>query len=279
LLARLPKLDLLEMGLPCSGASRAGASKRGLSKMEDHPEVGHLVFAALVILNKTQPAVVLIENVPEYADSASAMILRYQLRDMGYVTHEAIVEGKDFGCIENRVRWCMVATTHGLEFDMNSLAPTVTVVHKLKEYLDGSIGPDDPRYRAVSYLKDKMERDAAKGNSFAMQTITAESTSVPTLRKGYQKGGSTDPRLLHPENPDLSRLLTAAEHARVKGVPDHLIAGLSDTVAHQLLGQGIAYAPFEAVGKRIGECLVKAGEAKISKDAPRKRTASSFGIG
>lgn len=233
LLARLPKLDVLEMGLPCSGASKAGASKRGLSKMEDHPEVGHLVFAGLVILNKTQPAVVLFENVPEYADSASAMILRHQLRDMGYKTHEAILEGKDFGCIENRVRWCMVAVTNGLDFDISRLAPAVTVVRKLSEFLDASIGPDDPRYRAVEYLKVKMERDAAKGNSFSMQTITAESTSVPTLRKGYQKGGSTDPRLLHPEDKALSRLLTAAEHCRIKEVPVRLIEGLSDTLAHR----------------------------------------------
>lgn len=279
LLARLPKLECLEMGLPCSGASKAGASKRGLSKMEDHPEVGHLVFSALMILSKTQPAVVLLENVPEYADSASAMILRYQLRDMGYHTHEAILEGKDFGCMENRVRWCLVAVTEGLDFDINQLAPAVTVVRKLGDYLDSSIGPDDPRYRAVGYLKEKMERDAAKGNSFAMQTVTAESTSVPTLRKGYQKGGSTDPRLLHPTNPELSRLLTAAEHARVKQVPDHLIEGLSDTVAHQLLGQGILYAPFEAVGHRIGECLRKVAAAKPGRALPKKQVNSSFGIG
>ena len=285
LLDRLPKLEVLEMGLPCSGASRAGASKRGLSMMEDHPEVGHLVFSALVILNKTQPAVVLLENVPEYADTASAQILRHQLRDMGYVTHEAILEGKDFGCLENRVRWTLVATTKGLDFDMDQLAPTVRIVRKLGEVLDKTIGPDDPRYREVGYLKEKMVRDAAKGNSFAMQIVTEDSTSVPTLRKGYQKGGSTDPRLQHPTDPAKSRLLTAAEHARVKGVPDRLIEGLSETLAHQLLGQGILYAPFEAVGHRIGECLMKVAEKRKQQEqvaeeggAPRKRSRS-FGIG
>lgn len=285
LLDRLPKLEVLEMGLPCSGASRAGASKRGLSMMEDHPDVGHLVFSALVILNKTQPAVVLLENVPEYADTASAQILRHQLRDMGYVTHEAILEGKDFGCLENRVRWTLIATTKGLDFDMDKLAPTVKIVRKLGEVLDKTIGPDDPRYREVGYLKEKMVRDAAKGNSFAMQIVTKDSTSVPTLRKGYQKGGSTDPRLQHPTDPAKSRLLTAAEHARVKGVPDRLIEGLSETLAHQLLGQGILYAPFEAVGHRIGECLLKVAEKRKQQEqvaeegeAPRKRSRS-FGIG
>lgn len=257
LLSKLPKLDILEMGLPCNAASKAGVAKRGLSKMEDHPDVGHLAFAALVILNKTQPAVVLFENVPDYAGSGSSQILRHQLRDMGYSTQEAILSGKDFGCIEDRVRWCMVATTKGLDFSFENLAPTVTIVRKLGDLLDHDIKNDDPRYRDVQYLKNKEIRDAEKGSRFCMQTITHDSTSVPALRKGYHKGGSPDPRLLNPENPNLSRLLTGAEHARVKGVPANLIEGLSDTIAHQLLGQGIVYAPFAAVGARIGKCLAE----------------------
>lgn len=56
LLAALPRIEVLELGLPCEGAGRAGRAKRGLSMMEDHPEVGHLVHAALSILNKVQPA-------------------------------------------------------------------------------------------------------------------------------------------------------------------------------------------------------------------------------
>jgi len=280
LLSKLPKIDILEMGLPCSGASKAGASKRGLSKMEDHPEVGHLVFSALAILNKTQPSVVLLENVPEYASSASAMILRHQLRDMGYTTHEAILSGKDFGCLENRVRWCMVAATNGLDFDFQGVVPTVTIVKELGEFIDDSIKPDDPRYRAVQYLKDKEERDAAKGNSFAMQTMTERSTSIPTLRKGYQKGGSTDPRLLHPTDQSLSRLLTSKEHAKIKGVPEQIIDGLSESTAHQLLGQGIVYAPFESVGHKIGKCIMEfTSKKKINKLKQKQVSRSNFGIG
>lgn len=280
LMKHLPKVDILEVGIPCSGASKAGKAKRGLAKMEDHPEVGHLAFSALMIMNRIQAAVVLVENVVDYADTASAQILRYQLRDMGYHIHEAILEGKDFGCLENRVRWCMVAVTDGLEFNIEQLQPTVTLVRRLGDYLDPSIGPDDPRYREVSYLKEKMERDASTGKGFMMQYVTEDSTSVPTLRKGYMKGGSTDPRLQHPTNPDLSRLLTAEEHARVKGVPTSLIEGLSDNIAHQILGQGIVYDPFRAVGKRIGECLAKVLELKPKLSRSRHDDDTpSFGIG
>jgi len=37
LMSRLKPVDLLAMGIPCSGASRAGVSKRKLAIMEDHP--------------------------------------------------------------------------------------------------------------------------------------------------------------------------------------------------------------------------------------------------
>ena len=54
-LAALPQVECFELGLPCEGAGRAGRAERGLSKMEDHPHVGHLVHAALAILSKVQP--------------------------------------------------------------------------------------------------------------------------------------------------------------------------------------------------------------------------------
>lgn len=261
LLSQLPKVEILEMGLPCSGASKAGVAKRGLGKMEDHPEVGHLVHSALVILHKVQPGILLLENVRDYATSASAQILRHQLRDMGYDLHEAILEGKDHGSLENRIRWCMVATTKGVDFDFEMLRPRVRIVQRVQDILDPSIGPDDARWRTFQGLKDKRERDEAKGSNFKMQVIHPEDTFVPTLRKGYHKAGSTDPLLVHPTDPNLLRLLTAAEHARAKGIPEHLTEGLSETIAHQLLGQGIVYLPFEDLGDHIGQELKRTYEA------------------
>lgn len=109
-------------------------------------------------------------------------------------------------------------------------------------------------------LHTKRERDEAKGNGFRMQFISPEDASVPTLRKGYHKAGSTDPLLKHPVLQGIYRKLTAAEHARAKGVPARLVDGLSETNAHQLLGQGIVYEPFRAVGERIGKAIAAAIE-------------------
>ncbi len=280
LLDHLPKLDILEAGIPCSGASKAGATKNALAKMEDHELVGHLVYSALVIVSKVQPAVVLIENVVPYAETASAQILRLQLRDMGYAVHEAVLEGRDFGSMEDRVRWCMVATTAGVDFDFEQLRPHLRVVRRVADIIDASIGPDDERWRTFAHLKRKQERDTedgqpggkSPGKRFKMQTVTLDSAIVPTLRKGYHKGGSTDPLLEHPTDPNLLRLFTAQEHARIKNVPAHLAPGNhaphggSETMGHQLLGQGIDYVPFDSLGEHLGDELKRTLARHLASD-------------
>lgn len=254
-IASIPKVEILEMGLPCSGASRAGKSKRGLVHAEAHPDVGHLIVSALMIVSKTNPAIVLMENVPEYSQTASADILRNQFRDLGYNTQERILNGKEWGALENRNRWCMVAVTHGLEFDFNQLQPSGKSLQLVADVLDPTIGPDDDRYRSYEYLKSKEVRDAVKGSSFSMQIVQPGADSVPTLRKGYAKGGSTDPLLAHPKNLGLMRQFTAEEHARIKQIPVKLVDGLASSIAHQVLGQSIVYAPFKDIGAHIGNTL------------------------
>jgi hypothetical protein len=78
---------------------------------------------------------------------------------------------------------------------------------------------------------------------------------VGTITKGYSKVRSTDPKLQHPTDPKLLRRFTPGEHARIKGVPERLVDGVSATVAHQILGQGVVYPPFVGVGQHLGESL------------------------
>jgi DNA (cytosine-5)-methyltransferase 1 len=266
--AAIPKVEVLEMGLPCSGASRAGKAKRGLRHAEAHPEVGHLVVSALVILSKTNAACVVLENSPGYESSASADILRNQLRDMGYVCHERILRGKEWGALEDRTRWCMVAVTEGIDFDFDQLVPPGPGNRCLGDVLD-AVPPDDPSWSRMDGLKAKELRDRAAGKNFAMQVFDEDSATIGTLTKGYSKVRSTDPKLRHTQNPDLLRQLTPAEHARVKDVPAHLIEGLSPTIAHEVLGQGVVYRPFEALGEYLGEAL---SAVATGRSAARRRS-------
>lgn len=259
---KLPKVEILEGGLPCSGASISGRSRRGLGHAEEHPEVGHLVVPFIALIAKVQPAVIVLENVRQYLATASMSILRNHLRDFGYQVHETVLQAADWNVLERRERMCMVALTEGMAFSFDELQRPRPAPRRIADVLE-PIADDAPCWSAMAGLKAKEDRDRASGKGFAMQVITAASTSCPTITKGYAKVRSTDPKLAHPCNPQLLRQFTVIEHARIKGIPEHLAAGLSQTVGHEVLGQSICYAPFEAVGRLIGRTLtaLAAGDA------------------
>ncbi|UDM18879.1 hypothetical protein [Vogesella sp. XCS3] len=104
-----------------------------------------------------------------------------------------------------------------------------------------------------------------------------------------QKNRSTDPKIAHPTNPDLLRIPTAREHCLIKGISPSLIEGLSETTAHELLGQSIIYNPFVSVGERIAESIMAVMEEigipiepaeSIDTPAPKLATRTrSYGVG
>ena len=259
LMSKLPKLHFLDLSLPCSGASQAGHTKNKLEVMEDHEHVGHLAFAALVIISKVQPAALLLENVTQYAKTASAKIIRKQLNDMGYNVHEAVVNGYDAGCLEARERWCLVATTHGLDFDFDQLYPPVEIRMTVGQILE-DIPLDSSKWSKNEGLLAKQERDIDAGKGFRLPIVTADSTKVPTLRKGYQKKGSCDAQVQHPSDPSLARLFTGQEHLRIKGIDPALFGeDVSDAIIHQAAGQSVQPPVFIPIAERIGHSM-KAAE-------------------
>lgn len=61
--------------------------------------------------------------------------------------------------------------------------------------------------------------------------------------------------MVHPENEALARIFTPLEHCRLKGIPAYMVEGVSDTTAHQILGQSVIYPAFVAVAKQLGTSI------------------------
>lgn len=262
----LPKCDIMYAGIPCNGASISGRSKNKLEFAESHDSAGVCFFSFLNAVKSSNPAAIVIENVKQYLSTASYSIIKSVLGQLGYNLQSVVLNGADYGSFEKRERMVCIAISKGLgqESVFNAIfeniemkkSPKVTV---LKELLD-IVPANDPSWKEVIYLKEKAIKDKADGKGFEMQFLTEDSTSCGVIGAGYQKARSTEPRLLHPTNPELSRLFTPAEHARIKTHNPDIVKGLPATHAHAILGNGVIGSVFEVVG----ECLATSLKARAA---------------
>lgn len=250
-LRKPPKVDVVIAGLPCTGASLAGATKNKLKAAEFHKDAGACFFYTLQFIAQCQPSLIILENVPLYEKTASMAVIKSVLETWGYDLQTANFNGNFFGCLENRDRMCVVATTKGMpEFKLRSIKPIAIKPDSVSEILE-DIPLDAECWRDYQYLIDKQKRDEANGKGFKRVLIDGTEGHVPTMRRLYHKAGSTDAYVLHPDG-IRSRLFTAKEHARLKDVPIALINGLSNSVAHEVLGQSVCYPVFTALGNALG---------------------------
>lgn len=274
----IPRVSVLVTGLPCTGASLAGRAKRHLKAAEEHPDAGYLVAPLIQIIHAASPSIVLLENVTLWENSASCAILTGVLREWGYKVQTTTLT-RELGAFENRKRLCLVATTPGLDIDLDKLLPVQAVPAQLDELLE-PVPADSPLWKEYAYLAAKETRDIANGAGFRTQVLTPTATSCGTITRGYNRVRSTDPRLAHPTNPKLSRLFTPVEHARIKGIPERFVEGLGPTEAHEVLGQSVLWPAFRAVGRllaatvaAVSKNVVRIGTAPARKPAPGMRAA------
>jgi len=251
-------VDVLVGGIPCTGASRPGKAKNKNEFTESHEDAGAMFFYFLQFVRDLNPAVVLIENVTEYANSASMAVIRSVLGSLGYRVQERVMGGPEFGALEWRRRLCVVATSEGLEdaFDLQSVQGVPNPSQRVRDVLE-DIALDSDRWKPFDYLAEKEQRDRASGNNFARKLLSGDETFCGTIGRGYSKCRSTEPFLVHPQRPELLRIFTPREHARVKGVPEEVVDGLPESIAHQVLGQSVIFPVFKAVGLALGQSLTR----------------------
>jgi len=248
------KIEILVAGLPCTGASISGKSKNKLSRAEEHETAGGLFIAFLNFITALQPSIIVLENVTEYQDTASMTVIRHVLTEIGYVLHETILEGNEFGALESRKRLCVVGMTKGLEgFNVDNIIPLREKEPCLNSVLE-TIPDDSYRWKNKDSAKAKEIKDKKAGNGFRRNAVTGIEVKCKTIGAGYARIRQTETSLKHPSK-ELERILTPREHAKVKTIPVNLIDGLSDTVAHQVLGNSVIHCAFQAVGKAIGETI------------------------
>jgi DNA (cytosine-5)-methyltransferase 1 len=253
-LSRLPKVSLLDFGLPCTAASVAGRAKKHLVKPEDDEKAGHLVAAAVALVAHFNPFTFTCENVSPWFNTASAALFRTQMKEFGYEIHEHVVHGEDYA-LEARERTVWIGMTVGAQLDLSAMVPPPRLVATLGDVME-DVPEDSPLWRTMDYLKEKEIRDAADGKGFRMSLGDASTSRVGVLGRGYGKCRGTELKVIHPRDPELLRQLTPKEHAAVKGIPTVLFAGqTSVTRIHEWLGQSVIWPAFRHLGEVVGRAL------------------------
>jgi len=262
---KVPTCNVLEIGLPCTGMSKAGRSKGKLSCAEEHSIAGALFFTALEWVKKFQPAVSIWECTTELLNSPSLAVIRSVLLGWKYDLFEASLNGCKFGALENRNRAVIVAMSTDLAeagaFDFANLKPLRVKEATISEVLE-DISEDDDRWTIHTYLEKKEAEDIAAGKGFRRQLYDGTEDHINTITRQYAKIRSTDPHIKHPNKPRYTRLLTTKEHAAMKGLPKGWIESCdaAESVAHEILGQSVVYPKFLSVGEAVATSLKVAAE-------------------
>lgn len=258
---RIPETTLVNIGLPCRGASRLNVQTRDLPEM--HPVAGHQVLNAVMAIQQLDfPPLVLVENVLAWTDTVSYSMLCRALNEQGYQTvlvGDTDEQGKycglnsnDFGDIERRVRMALLAYPAGIDisFDgMRKSGPSTRTVGDIRmpeELIDPA------EYEKGAHLSS--EHKAANG--WHMRVADDADNRTSSLSAGCWKQRIEDPRFKHPEDPSKTRLPMPEEHARLKGHDPRLVNSLaSNTHAHTALGNGTAKHCWVEFARVLGEEL------------------------
>ncbi|SHH55045.1 DNA cytosine methyltransferase [Ferrimonas marina] len=233
------KLDYASITPSCTDASIAGKSKKGLKGESE--QTAHLVYFYTRFVEQTNPAIIMMENVRGFANEASFHVFCAVMRHMGYNMQRRDINANAEGfSLEGRERMYVMFTSAGLGqvLDLNDIVPLWTPAQNVADILD-DVPLDHRSWGNKSYLFEKEKRDAAKGNSFAMQIYRGPESKLSTLRAQYHKGGSSDPLYAHPTEPDTYRLFNQFEQCRAKEIDPALVDNVPFTGATQILGNGL----------------------------------------
>lgn len=193
------KVDVIMHGSPCQDFSVAG---RGAGGDEGSGTRSSLLYESLRIIEKTQPEMVIWENVKnligkKHRHNHQAYLDR--MTEMGYDSTYAVLNAKDFGIPQNRERVFTIsikAHPEDREHIDQFVWPTpFSLEKKLKDVLEDN--PDERYYLSdeqVASFKASTERAKAKGSGFRFEPIERERESY--AQRDDQSGEPAD-RQLH----------------------------------------------------------------------------------
>lgn len=246
----LPSVETLLCGPPCEPFSRGttmargtGGQKRDRTLPATAHDLGHVTMVVAMIVARTNPRTVIIENSPSYAKSETAYALIGFLKAYGYHVEMRVLSPHDAGFLADRARTFIVGMTPAADGSVPNPWPALRPLAETERPTVASILDADVPAEAwwtretKRWLFDHNERQQAKGNGFKLVEVTPASTRIPSMTKRYLAERGDQPALVGPDG-QAWRWFTATEFARIMGLRDGELSGTSKTRTGEALGQG-----------------------------------------
>ncbi|MFN6923250.1 DNA cytosine methyltransferase [Proteus mirabilis] len=244
LLAECPPIGLAHYSLGCDDHSNAKSPRDKERSLEDLSTMLDMVYPALKQIEVVNPAVVLVENVPNFKASGAGAMMGTTLRRMGYFLTEMVLNGLDFGAYQGRERYYMVA----------SVFPGF-VPPKPEQRAGGRLWPVIEKHLGdcadVTALKSIQARESTSRRMPAF--LTRESTSCPTILKSQDRGVKDavyiqDGGRIYKPSVDLVQELMS--------IPDSFdVSWMAKEQATETLGQSVDYRLHSAVMAAVRDHL------------------------
>ncbi|MCP4914543.1 MAG: hypothetical protein GY909_15620 [Oligoflexia bacterium] len=238
----IPTIDILSLSLPCTGHSPQGKTKNAIKKAEEHSSDATAIFGAMKVIYKSNPSIIISENVVQAKDSATYILFKSELRRLGYEVFETTLDHTHSNALEKRKRYWFVAISKNVSkgFSLDSLN-NIKIEKRFRRISD-VIKEGESSYFSSQCFKKREEINKKAGRGFKCNFVTGRDEFVNVIPRNYTKRQVSNPHYLNPENQEEVRLFSPREHALIKGIPPHLVKEIAATTAHEGLGQSILYS-------------------------------------
>lgn len=228
----------------CRPFTELNQTKNITNKEKEKAKEGDNTGFALFGLSIIRPAVIVLEEVPEYTKSYSYILFLSMLEKMGYHVNQKLLDAKDFNSLSKRKRICAVATIkEGFEF-----LPIESELQQAKVQDILEIDWENREWQKLEKFEKWSNSQKQKGRNFTTVTVdrTATSVSHPTTRY-YNRQYST----VLENKEGLKDFFTPRELARIASIPDDFILPENRNDASFVIGDGVEYKSFSYIAKCI----------------------------
>lgn len=240
ILTEAPPVTLCHYSLGCDDHSTAKSKRAKEFSLKDLSTMYDMVYPVLKQIELISPAVILIENVKQFASSGAGKILGTTLKRLGYNVTEMTLNSLDYGARQGRERYYLVASIYPGFEPPKALARTNTPLRKMIE-------SHLPECREVTNNRSIAARSTKKRNM--PNFITVDSLFSPTFMKSQDRGISDAVYIKHEGRiykPSISLM------KKLMSIPDDFnVAWMAKEQATETLGQSIDYVLHHSVMKQV----------------------------